>query len=72
MASVVSAAHIASHSGLLDVHVIAVAPRPVSDELKELHGQLSDKKCKLEKVTCEKSKLESKLKNLSKPQLGVV
>jgi hypothetical protein len=72
MASVVPAAHVASYSGPLDVHVIAIAPWPVNDELKELHGQLSDKKCKLEKVTCEKSKLKSKLKNLSKPQLGVV
>jgi hypothetical protein len=72
MASVVPAAHVASHSGPLDIHIIAVAPRPVNDELEELHGQLSDEKCKLEKVVHEKSKLESELKNLSQPQPGVV
>ena len=72
MASIVPAAHITSHSGPLDIHVIAVAPRLVNDGLKELHRQLSDKKRKLEKVACEKSKLESELKNLSQPQPGVV
>jgi hypothetical protein len=71
-ASVAPAVHVASHSGPLDVHVIAVAPRPVNDELEELHGQLSDEKRKSEKVACEKSKLKSELKNLSQPQPGVV
>jgi hypothetical protein len=71
-ASVAPAAHVASHSGPLDIHIIAVAPRLVNDELEELHGQLLDEKHKSEKVTCEKSELESKLKNLSQPQPGVV
>jgi hypothetical protein len=71
-ASVAPAAHVASHSGPLDICVIAVVPRPVNDELEELHGQLSDEKCKSEKVAHENSKLESKLKNLSQPQPGVV
>ena len=72
MASVAPTAHVASHSGPLDIHVIAVVPRPVNNELEELHGQLSDEKHKSEKVACEKSELESKLKNLSQPQPGVV
>jgi len=42
-----------------------IMPRPVNDKLKELCRQLSDKKRKLEKITCERSELESKLKNLS-------
>jgi hypothetical protein len=72
MASVAPTAHVASHSGPLDIYIISIAPRPVNDELEELHGQLLDKKHKLEKVVCEKSELESKLKNLSQPQPGVV
>jgi len=72
MASIAPAVHVASHSGPLDIHVIAIVPRPVNDELEELHGQLSDEKRKSEKVAHEKSKLESELKNLSQPQPGVV
>jgi hypothetical protein len=52
--------------------VIAVATWPVNDELEELHRQLSDEKHKLKKVVYKKSELESKLKNLSQPQPGVV
>jgi hypothetical protein len=72
MASVAPIAHVASHSGPLDIYIIAITPQPVNDELEELHGQLLDEKCKLEKVVCEKSELESKLKNLSQPQPDVV
>jgi hypothetical protein len=42
-----------------------VAPRPVTDELEELRGQLSVEKRKSEKITREKSELESELENLS-------
>ncbi len=45
--------------------LLPVVPRPVNDKLKELHGQLLDEKCKLEKAMHEKSELESELKNLS-------